>query len=84
MMLRSWHTCLAVTLAVAAAIPASAANRMFPKFDVRDFGAKGDGVVKDTAAIQRAIDAAHTAGGGEVVLPDGTRRSRTSTCCFTE
>ena len=40
-------------------------------FDVRDFGAKGDGETKDTAAIQRAIDAANTAGGGEVLLPKG-------------
>ena len=39
--------------------------------DVRDFGAKGDGVTKDTAAIQRAINAANTAGGGEVLLPKG-------------
>ena len=41
-------------------------------FDVRDFGAKGDGVAKDTAAVQKAVDAANAAGGGEVLLPRGT------------
>lgn len=44
-------------------------------FDVRAFGAIGDGAAKDTAAIQRTIDAAGTAGGGEVLLPAGTYRS---------
>ena len=47
------------------------------RFDVRDFGAAGDGEIKDTAAIQRAIDAAAQAGGGVVELPAGTWLSGT-------
>lgn len=37
-------------------------------FNVLDFGALGDGVALDTAAIQRAIDAA-AVGGGKVLIP---------------
>jgi polygalacturonase len=41
-------------------------------FDVRDFGAKGDGKNLDTAAINRAINAAASAGGGTVHFAAGT------------
>lgn len=40
-------------------------------FDVRTYGAAGDGKTIDTAAINRAIAAAAAAGGGCVVFPAG-------------
>jgi polygalacturonase len=40
-------------------------------FDVRNFGAAGDGTALDTQAIQRAIEACSAAGGGTVVFPAG-------------
>ncbi len=41
-------------------------------FNVKDFGAKGDGKTLDHIAINKAIDAAVVSGGGQVVLPAGT------------
>lgn len=47
------------------------------EFNVRRFGAGGDGRQKDTSAIQRAIDACHQEGGGVVYFPPGTYLSGT-------
>jgi polygalacturonase len=49
-----------------------AASRGGTPYDVRAFGAKGDGRTVDTAAINAAIEAAAAAGGGTVLLPAGT------------
>ena len=46
-------------------------------FNVRDYGAQGDGRTADTAAINKAIEACSTAGGGRVNLPAGTYLSGT-------
>ena len=41
-------------------------------FNVRDYGAKGDGKTLDSPAINAAIEAAVHDGGGQVFLPAGT------------
>ncbi len=41
-------------------------------FNLREFGATGDGHTLDTDALNKAIDAVATAGGGTVVIPAGT------------
>src|SRR5882672_1518555 len=41
-------------------------------YNIRSFGAKGDGKTLDTAALQAAIDACTRDGGGTVLVPSGT------------
>lgn len=55
-----------VTAFLSLGLPLAAAT-----FNIRDFGATGDGKTLDTAAIQGAVDAALAAGGGTVLVPPG-------------
>ena len=79
---RQWLT--SVSLPAAASIAFSAVAKAEPRslhrgddsdahtYNVRSFGAKGDGLAIDTNAVQAAIDACTHDGGGVVVVPAGT------------
>jgi polygalacturonase len=47
-------------------------NGLTDWLNARHYGAVGDGITDDTIAIQAALDAAATAGGGVVYLPAAT------------
>lgn len=60
--------------APAVAEPRTLANSDFGArvYNIRDYGAKGDGVALDTTALQATIDACNRDGGGTVLVPAGT------------
>jgi polygalacturonase len=62
---------LGLAAAASGAVPALAATAPRAVFDVRDYGASGDGRTLDTAALNSAIAACAAAGGGMVLVPAG-------------
>lgn len=54
------------------AVPTNVEDKLAQYVSVKDFGAVGDGVTDDRAAIQNAIDAVYAQGGGVVYVPAGT------------
>lgn len=79
---RQWLGLASATTLAAGLLPRTAAAQEPDKtiasgsigarlYDVRDFGAKGDGKALDTAAVQSAIDACHQDQGGTVLVPAG-------------
>jgi hypothetical protein len=63
---------LATTAKATGPSDASPANNLGARvYNIRDFGAKGDGQTLDTAAVQAAIDACHKDQGGTVLVPAG-------------
>src|SRR5437762_310513 len=66
---------LAIVLAESAAFSASPTTRPVEIksaiFNVREYGATGDGKTSDTAALNRVIDACASAGGGQVLFGPG-------------
>ena len=60
---------LSLVLGLASVVGAEIAK---PKrFNIKSYGAIGDGVALETEAIQKTIDACHVAGGGTVWVPAG-------------
>lgn len=59
-----------IGLLLTAASQAFSQSTLF--FDIRHYGAAGNGTALDTAAFRKAIDAASAAGGGTVFVPART------------
>jgi hypothetical protein len=59
------------------AVGATPARNGFRLFDVREFGAAGDGRTLDSRAVNAAIDACNSAGGGLAYVPPGEYRCGT-------
>ncbi len=72
-----WCAMLVVTSAELSILAADLPSNRTGVFNIRDYGAVGDGATMETSAIQQAIDACATTGGGQVRFPPGRYRSGT-------
>jgi polygalacturonase len=61
----------AIIFVLATAGCTSTPEKNHASFNVRDFGAVGDGAKKDTIAFQKTLDMCAVSGGGEVIVPAG-------------
>jgi polygalacturonase len=68
----SWSCLVAILWPLVSATSTHAMANNSAVCDPRAFGAKGDGIAKDTGAIQGAIDTCASKGGGTVLLRAGT------------
>lgn len=72
----SYDSCSAPSVAVAErrgfVFPSFPVVAGIPVFNVKAYGAVGDGVADDSTAIRAAESAAHSAGGGILYFPGGT------------
>jgi polygalacturonase len=65
------HKILLLTLLIVLNFAYAAAQARTNEFNVKQYGAVGDGINLDSKAINKAIDAAAAAGGGTVYFPAG-------------
>lgn len=64
------------------AVKRSLLSRLSDRISVRDFGATGDGVTDDTAAVQSALNWVASVSGRSLYFPDGTYKVSALVCTF--
>ena len=69
--LATWTRDLGTPIATGSTTARSLADRFAETFNVKDYGAKGDGVTDDRTAINLAFTAMENAGGGTIFFPKG-------------